>query len=219
MGIVVKNHTDLSVHIIDYGLGNIGSIANMVRKVGGEAVICRSPELLAEARRVVLPGVGAFDAGMSSLNDAGFTDAIKDATLVRGIPLLGICLGMQLLFPGSDEGQLPGLALIPGRVRRFSEAVGNLKVPHMGWNRVAPAPACPLFADLADNRFYFVHSYYADCEQEANIAGTTTYGHVFASAVQCGNIFGAQFHPEKSHRFGMKLIANFLRIPPCCAPE
>ncbi|RTL56031.1 MAG: imidazole glycerol phosphate synthase subunit HisH [Rhodocyclaceae bacterium] len=199
-----------TVHIIDYGLGNIGSIANMIRKMGGQPVVCRDPANLIAAERIILPGVGAFDAGMSALENAGFVPPLLDA-VTRQVPLLGICLGMQLLFPASEEGERPGLDLIRGRIRRFDPAVG-LKVPHMGWNRVEPATSCSLFAGLEDNRFYFVHSYYADCERAQDVAGTTVYGQPFASAVQVGKVFGAQFHPEKSHKFGMRLVANFLGV-------
>lgn len=199
-----------TIHVIDYGLGNIGSIANMIRKVGGVPVVCREPEALANAERIILPGVGAFDSGMGALEDTGFVLPLLEA-VDRHVPLLGICLGMQLLFPASEEGSRPGLSLIRGRVRRF-EATTGLKIPHMGWNRVEPSANCPLFVGLEDNRFYFVHSYHADCEAAENVAATTVYGQRFASAVQSGNVFGAQFHPEKSHKFGMCLLANFMGI-------
>lgn len=206
----MQTTSEPTVHIMDYGLGNIGSIANMVNKVGGLPVICREPTALAHAQRIILPGVGAFDSGMDALEAAGFVRPLLDA-VSRQVPLLGICLGMQLLFPVSEEGRRPGLGLIRGRVRRF-DATAGLKIPHMGWNRVEPSTSCPLFAGLEDNRFYFVHSYHADCEVAENVAGTSVYGQRFASAVQSDKVFGAQFHPEKSHKFGMRLLANFLGI-------
>lgn len=206
----MQTTSEPTVHVIDYGLGNIGSITNMISRMGGLPVVCREPTALADAERIILPGVGAFDAGMGALDSAGFVRPLLDA-VGRQVPILGICLGMQLLFPASEEGRRPGLGLIHGRVRRF-DATAGLKIPHMGWNRVEPSASCPLFAGLEDNRFYFVHSYHADCEAAENVAGTTVYGQRFASAVQSGKVFGAQFHPEKSHKFGMRLVANFLRI-------
>lgn len=200
----------MTVVIADYGMGNIQSIANMVRKAGGNAQISADPEVLARAGKLILPGVGAFDKGMAALAQTGIKAAIYEAAN-RGAGLLGICLGMQLLMDGSEEGDIPGLGLVPGKVCRFPSGTG-LKVPHMGWNRVQPTKNSALFSrqDQDVSRFYFVHSYFASCAEDSDIAAITHYGFDFVSAFSRKNIHGVQFHPEKSHKFGLELFRRFM---------
>lgn len=202
----------MTVVIADYGMGNLESIANMVRKVGGNPLISGDPYVIAQAGKLVLPGVGAFDKGMSALTQTGVKAAIHEA-VNQGAVLLGICLGMHLLMDGSEEGVLPGLGLVPGRVCLLPKS-GVLKVPHMGWNYVHPAKDSILFPkDLLETpRFYFVHSYYAKCTEATDVAATTNYCQEFASAFSRENILGVQFHPEKSHRYGMTLFRRFLGL-------
>jgi glutamine amidotransferase len=201
------------IHIIDYGMGNVGSIANMIRKVGGESLVTGNPEEIHRASKIIIPGVGAFDHGIKALEDHGLVNAIKEAAIVRQIPMMGICLGMQLMLESSEEGVLPGLGLISGRVRRFDTESGSLRVPHMGWNTLTLQKPSPLFEENApEYRFYFVHSYYVTCAVDTDVLATTFYGKAFHSAFQRGNLIGVQFHPEKSHRFGMELFRRFLEM-------
>jgi len=206
---------DESVVIVDYGMGNLGSIANMIKKVGGTSIISSDPGAVAEARRLILPGVGAFDAAMTRLQERGLIDALSRRVLQDKVPVLGLCLGMQLLGRRSEEGSLPGLGWIDAETRKFSfaQAQGPLRIPHMGWNSVTPRGNAPLFRDDPGPwRFYFVHSYHVCCADESDVLGTTLYGYSFTSAVARGNIFGMQFHPEKSHAFGMRLLKSFMSI-------
>ncbi len=198
--------------VIDYGLGNLGSVANMLKKIGVSAVISSDPAVVEKADKLILPGVGAFDAGMKNLETRGLIPLLNFRVLEQKTPILGLCLGMQLLGKRSEEGQLPGLGWLDAQVVRFKfdSNAGNLKIPHMGWNTLAVCQPYPLFADLeAENRFYFVHSYYVVCADQSNVLAQTNYGFDFASAVVKDNIMGVQFHPEKSHKFGMRLLKNF----------
>ncbi len=202
------------IYLVDLGLGNLGSVTNMLTRAGAQVQRVSEPAALADASKLILPGVGSFDAMVRKLDAAGFRQPILEHVR-QGKHLLGICLGMQLLSEGSDEGKLAGLGLIPGRVRRFcfKGDLAHLKVPHMGWNRVKLVYQHPLGQGLEDGaRFYFVHSYYFDCECEGNVLFRTSYGHDFASGVQQGKVMGVQFHPEKSHRFGLQLIKNFVEL-------
>lgn len=187
---------------------------NMIRKVGGLATASGSAEVLQTADKILLPGVGSSDNAMSRLQRLGLIEPLRSRAR-DGVPFLGICLGMQLLADASEEGQLPGLGLVPGRVRRFrfvGEAAA-LKVPHMGWNGATPTKAEPLTRRLEQGaRFYFVHSYWFECAEPADVLLQTVYGFAFASGVQRGNVMGVQFHPEKSHRFGMQLLKNFVEL-------
>lgn len=202
----------MTVHIANYGMGNVGSIANMIRKVGGEAVVTGDAGAIAAAGKLVLPGVGAFDQGMRAVAEKGLMEPLREAA-ARGVPVLGICLGMQLMMGCSEEGRLPGLGLVPGDVRRFPSGDQLPRVPHMGWNRIAVKKACPLFeGDDDDRRYYFVHSYYVSCGDPGDVVATTVHGLEFVSAFRRGNLYGVQFHPEKSHRFGMELFRRFLAI-------
>ena len=202
------------ITILDYGMGNTASILNMIHRVGGDAVISSDPQQILGANALILPGVGAFDNAMQKLNDSGLVKLIRQRVLEDKIPFLGICLGMHLLFDSSEEGTLPGLGFIPGAVRRFDFSgldIQKLKIPHMGWNVVYPQNDSRLFDGFEkDPRFYFVHSYHAVCTDSSHVAATCDYGYQFTCAVQKDNIFAAQFHPEKSHKFGMQLFKNFL---------
>lgn len=202
----------MMVGIIDYGAGNLGSIQNMLKKIGEPSVCISRPAELAQADRLILPGVGAFDFGMSQLRDSGLVDALTVAVQEKQTPLLGICLGMQMLGTGSAEGVLPGLGFLDFRCEKFSPDDTSLLVPHMGWDRVELRnPDDPLAKALPDKpRFYFVHSYYAVCREASDVLMTCDYGVEFAAAVHRGNVWGTQFHPEKSHQFGMALLRSFV---------
>jgi len=200
--------------IIDYGTGNTGSILNMIRKVGGEAIISSTFSEIESATALILPGVGAFDNAIKKFNDSGLKEVIEKRVLLDKIPFLGVCLGMQLLFETSEEGQLPGLGWIKGKVKRFDfslHSAEKLKVPHMGWNIVRPVPETELFNALDTFRFYFVHTFHVCCPEEY-VIGRTTYGYPFVCAVRKDNIWAVQFHPEKSHKFGIILFKNFLEL-------
>lgn len=200
------------VGIINYGLGNLGSIQNMLKVIGEKSVISADKDELDKCDRYILPGVGAFDAGMNRLKDAGLTDYIKNKTQNEKKPILGICLGMQLLGRKSEEGTLEGLGLIPFDNVKFRLDDTDLRVPHMGWDIVDFKQDSPLLRNLqGQQRFYFVHSYHAKCDYQENILMTCDYGYEFAAAVVKENIMGVQFHPEKSHDFGMALLKNFVK--------
>ena len=201
------------VTIINYGMGNCGSVVNMIRFIGGEARLSNSPDDVRTADKLILPGVGAFDAGMKALRETGMDVAIREAVTKRGASLLGICLGMQLLTESSEEGNLPGLALVPGRVKRFDVHSFGLRVPHMGWNEVQPVRSSVLLdPNDEEHRFYFVHSYHVECDDPRDVSGITHYGYDFTSAFEHDQVLGVQVHPEKSHRFGMALLKRFLEV-------
>ena len=206
--------------VLDYGMGNSGSILNMLRKVGGDAIISCELNDIENASGIILPGVGAFDNGMQKLNSLGITSVLERRVLDDSIPFLGVCLGMQLLLSSSEEGSLPGLNWIPGSAKLFNfdelVAKSRLKIPHMGWNIVEPNDTNDLFKGVSkEERFYFVHSYAVECEDPKYSLATTNYGYPFTCSIRKGNIFGVQFHPEKSHKFGMNLFKNFLEIVKC----
>jgi glutamine amidotransferase len=202
------------ITIIDYGMGNSGSIRNMFNRIGVDCEITNDKQKIADATKILLPGVGAFDAAMSRINESGFREILDKKALDEKVPVLGICLGMQLLTNCSEEGTLPGLGWIAGKTYRFLFGTNsNLKVPHMGWNVVQEKNESVLTRNLpAEPRFYFVHSYYVIAEDDRHVLTTTNHGVEFNSIIQKENIFGAQFHPEKSHKFGMKLLENFARL-------
>lgn len=202
--------------IIDYGMGNLGSIVNMFKKIGLKAIISADPDIIQQATHLILPGVGAFDTGMQNLADRGLIPLLNQRVLEEHVPVLGICLGMQLLSRRSEEGQLPGLGWIAADTLRFHPTPEEpaLKIPHMGWNFIEQQQQHPLLADMfEDPRFYFVHSYYVSCEQPNDVLATAAYGIPFTAMIARDNILGAQFHPEKSHKYGMKLLKNFVE---CC---
>lgn len=199
--------------VVDTGLGNVGSICNMLKYVGFDAYRSSNAEDISKAKKIILPGVGAFDAGMRSLHEAGIVQPLKDVANSASVPILGICLGMHLLFDSSEEGIEEGLGLIPGVVKLFTPSDQNIKVPHMGWNYVSVAqPSRLLTENVIGSRYYFVHSYYASCKDHYNAVGITNHGIDFHSAVEKQNVYGVQFHPEKSHRFGMSLLRKFAEL-------
>lgn len=200
--------------IVDYGMGNLGSVLNMFKKVGAKAKISSDPEEIGKAEKILLPGVGAFDAAMQRIQEGGLTEVLNHKALVQKVPVLGICLGMQLLTQGSEEGVLPGFGWIEGKTYNFKGKIDEqLKIPHMGWNVAKIVQQSALTKDYeGEIRFYFVHSYYVLAANPAHAMMKTNYGLEFDSALVKDNIFGAQFHPEKSHKFGMKLFENFAKI-------
>jgi glutamine amidotransferase len=200
------------ITIVDYGVGNLGSILNMLKKVGAKAQASSDPDVLRQADKLILPGVGAFDAGMKKLNETGLVPVLNELVLDEKVPVIGLCLGMQLMTKKSEEGTEAGLSWIDAETVRFKFAPENaqLKVPHMGWNTLDIRRQHPLVADLGpESRFYFVHSYHVVCQSEADVVAYTDYGYPLAAIINKGNIMGAQFHPEKSHKFGMQLLKNF----------
>jgi imidazole glycerol-phosphate synthase subunit HisH len=201
------------ITIVSYGMGNLGSLLNMFRHIGVMAQVEADPDALCHAEKLVLPGVGAFDAAMERINSVpGLREVLDRKAVAEGVPVLGVCLGMQLLTRSSEEGRMAGLGWIPGAARRFPRRDG-LKVPHMGWNIAQPADPSPLTADLGNEpRYYFVHSYYVQVDNSDYSLMRTCYGIEFDSAIGRGNIYGVQFHPEKSHRFGMQLLKNFAAL-------
>ena len=202
------------IGIVDYNMGNLASVINAFAKIGADATLESDPSKLSQYDKLILPGVGAFGDAMDHLKENGMDEAVK-AFAATGKPLLGICLGMQLLFESSEEfGQTQGLGLIPGKVVAFDEEKFDhpLKVPHMGWNELFQQKQTPLFAELPEDFYlYFVHSFHAVCD-DAYAIGKTHYGYAFVSAVQNGNIYGIQPHPEKSHENGLKIIENFAKL-------
>lgn len=201
--------------IVDHGMGNLGSVQNMLRKIGAEGVRTADPDVIRQADKLVLAGIGAFDGAADRLAELGLVDVLNELVLDRHVPILGVCLGMQLMARSSEEGSQVGLGWLDADVRRFSFAPGvSLPVPHMGWQEVEPTRLSPLF-DLNDRdlRFYFSHAYHLVCHDPADVAATATYGYEFAAAVHRGNIMGTQFHPEKSHTFGAEIYRRFVRLP------
>ncbi|MBI5720035.1 MAG: imidazole glycerol phosphate synthase subunit HisH [Burkholderiales bacterium] len=204
--------------IVDYGLGNVRAFTNLFKRLNVPARAARTAAELNGATRLILPGVGAFDHAMEQLDASGLRPALEVLVQEQRVPVLGVCVGMQMLAHGSDEGRLPGLGWLAGRVRAFRSqpAAATLPMPHMGWNDVHPVAPGGLFSGLADAlaeqaRFYFLHSFYFECAEPADEAARAHYGLDFACAVQRGHVCGVQFHPEKSHHWGERLLANFAR--------
>ena len=212
------------IAVVDYGMGNLGSILNMLRKIGANAYISSNPDEIAKAKKIILPGVGAFGKGMDQIRKLGFYDVLNEKVLKEKVPLMGICLGMQLFTGGSEEGEavgktqgVSGFGWIAATTVKFNfeQDTQGLKVPHMGWNRIGEKQQSPLFEGLNNEkeaRFYFAHSYHVICEHQENILATTRHGYSFASVIGKGNIIGVQFHPEKSHKYGMLLMKNFFGL-------
>jgi glutamine amidotransferase len=201
------------IAIINYNLGNPKSIKNMLSYLGIDAVISDDRNKLKSADHLILPGVGHFAHGMKQLDALGFTDIIKEHALIQQKPILGICLGMQLMTNFSEEGNVNGLGLIDAQTRKFKQQDKSLKIPHMGWNTVQFKKESNLRNHIRqDPRYYFVHSYFVECNKNEDILCSTYYGKEFVSGFQHENIFGLQFHPEKSHKFGMELLANFCKL-------
>lgn len=201
------------ITIINYKMGNLGSIANMLKKIGEACIVTDDPTVIAKASKIILPGVGAFDKAMTNLNEMNFLEVLNKKVIEEKIPVLGICLGMQLLTNSSEEGSLAGLGWLDAQTVRFKfeDQRTRNKVPHMGWNLVEQKKQSALFDDMYDEpRFYFVHSYHVVCNDKNDILSTTNYEYPFVSSMSHNNIYGVQFHPEKSHKFGMKLLKNFI---------
>lgn len=200
------------IHIIDYGLGNLVSVKNMLRKLGIESVITDDVNVIANSEKFILPGVGAFDNGMNLIRQKGLLEILNKKALQDKIPVLGICLGMQLLTNCSEEGKEKGLGWVDAETVRFSFSDKTLKIPHMGWDYVAVKKENKLISAGDKKRFYFVHSYYVKCKNQEDVIAACNYGSEFTCMINHGNIYGAQFHPEKSLKFGMEILTNFARI-------
>lgn len=204
----------MTVGIVDMAVSNVGSVANMLRRIGADVVVSADADVLEAAEQLLLPGVGSFDVGARHLRSTGI-DGVLHRAAARGVPILGVCLGMQLLTHRSEEGSEPGLGLINGVVRKLSAEVDGVRypVPHMGWNTVAYSRRCSLnLTAHHDCRYYFVHSYAVHCEDALDAVGMTRYGGAFTSVIERANVAGVQFHPEKSHRHGMALLAGWVGI-------
>ncbi len=202
------------VLIVDAGLGNVGSIANMLRKAGGEALVSGDPAEVLRASKIIVPGVGAFDNGVTRLQANGLWDPLQTMALEKRVPILGICLGMQLFCRRSEEGRLAGFGWIPADTVRFKTAgaEGEWRIPHMGWNEVVARRPCSLLEGYdATPLFYFVHAYHLACDDAADVTAEASYIYPFPAVVQRGNLYATQFHPEKSHKFGLRLLSNFLK--------
>lgn len=199
------------IAILNYGMGNVGSIQNMFKKVGVLSTIVSDPQEISEANALVIPGVGHFGHAMQQLDAVGLHSALDYLALEKCIPILGICLGMQLMTRGSEEGQMPGLGWVPADTRKITGAAHGLRVPHMGWNvvNIRKSSACFDGDGITEHRFYFVHSYAVHCDDPGDVLATTSYAGEFVSAFERGNLLGVQFHPEKSHRFGMSFLKRF----------
>lgn len=201
--------------IIDYGVGNLNSVLNMLKKIGAEAVISSDPSMIKAAHKLVLPGVGAFDNGIKNLTEKGLIDVLHEKVLHQQTPILGICLGLQLFTRKSEEGTSPGLGWIDaGTIRfQFPPTNNNLKIPHMGWNTIEVKQHNLLLEGFDEPpRFYFVHSYHVKCSSQEDVLATSFYGIEFTAMVHHNNIIGTQFHPEKSHKFGLKILRNFAEM-------
>lgn len=205
----------MSVVVIDYGAGNLKSVLNKFKKLGIAAKASEDPEDILKADRLVIPGVGHFGNGMQKLRERNLIEPLNQKVLHEKVPVLGICLGMQLFTDYSEEGDVTGLGWIKGKTVRFrtDEFEQVLKVPHMGWNSLSTRAESPLFENIpADKQFYFVHSYHVECEDRSQVLARSRYGYEFDCAVANENIIGTQFHPEKSHDYGQELIRNFVAL-------
>lgn len=203
------------ITIIDYGLGNVLAFVNVYNRFNIPVAVAKSASDLLNATKLILPGVGSFDHAMKQLDQSGMRQTVERLVLLNAMPVLGVCVGMQMLSNSSDEGELPGLGWIDGKVRKFdlpSMPLGT-NLPHMGWNDVNPLVEGGLFKGMSqDARFYFLHSFYFECHQKSNVLAVTDYGGNFSCAVKRDNVYGVQFHPEKSHHFGSQLLKNFAEV-------
>lgn len=199
------------ITIIDYGVGNLASISNMIRQGGGKAIITNNLNDIKNARKIILPGMGHFDNCMQKFNSSGLREIITEKVFVEKIPLLGICVGLQMLMASSEEGNEKGLGWVKGSTIKFSQSLmhSSNKIPNMGWLDVKAKKDSPILEGLKDPRFYFAHSYHVKIEESSDILLSAVYGYDFTVAIEKGNLIGVQFHPEKSHRFGMQLLKNF----------
>ena len=199
------------ITVIDYGMGNIGALTNMIDYVGFKTKISSNPQEIRTAKKIILPGVGRMDVAMKLINKLGISDAIVEASENIDVKILGICMGMQMLFEESEEGNSKGIGLIKGKVKKFNFNDKELKVPHMGWNNISIKKKGTILGEKIFQRYYFVHSYYVECTNYEDVVATTEYGHDFVSAVKKDNIFAIQFHPEKSHKDGINFFKNFVK--------
>lgn len=202
--------------IVDYGVGNIQAFLNLFKRIGVEARRANTAEALSDAVRLVLPGVGHFDHAMQRLNDSGLRPKLEELVLGAHVPVVGVCVGMQMLAHNSDEGRMPGLGWVPGRVRAFDAEPqsAGLPMPHMGWNELQPRVGSKLFSQGFEDgaQLYFLHSYFFDAEDKRDVAATAHYGLDFDAVVSRGHIHGVQCHPEKSHHWGEQLLKNFVEM-------
>jgi imidazole glycerol-phosphate synthase subunit HisH len=206
------------ISIVDYGLGNILAFQNIYKKLNIPTSVVSTHTQLEGSEKIILPGVGSFDWAMSQLNQSGMRETLDQLVLKKKVPVMGICVGMQMMAKQSEEGDLDGLGWIDARVKRFDDSTKTsmIQLPHMGWNDVVPTKPHALFDGLEkDSRFYFLHSYFFATEGQDQILAQTDYNGVFASSVHNGNVFGVQFHPEKSHHWGVRLLKNFAEIAVC----
>lgn len=201
------------VTLVHYGLGNIQAFVHIYRRLSLEVDVADTPAKIAAAKRLILPGVGAFDWAMALLDKSGLRSALDQCVIGRGVPVLGVCVGMQMMAKSSDEGRSPGLGWISANVERFFKGTNEHKpLPHMGWNDVTPKSTACLFAGIEMPRYYHLHSYFIAPDNKADVLATADYDGVFAAAVRRDNIFGTQFHPEKSHQWGIDLLHNFAKM-------
>lgn len=202
------------ITIVDYGMGNLGSVQNMLKKIGTDSIVASDKDEILKAKKLLLPGVGSFDNAVKNLQELGLMEVIRKKVIEEKIPIMGICLGMQILTNSSEEGDLKGFGFIDAEAKKFNfDTIDeNLPIPHMGWNKTESQKKSKLYVENDDKnrRFYFVHSYAVVCNDRADILTTTHYGYDFVSSFEKDNIIGCQFHPEKSHKYGMKLLKNFV---------
>jgi imidazole glycerol-phosphate synthase subunit HisH len=203
------------IAIVDHGMGNLGSVQNMLRKLGAPSIRTTEPNEIRAADKIVLAGIGAFDSAMERLDQLGLVSVMNEQVIERRVPVLGVCLGMQLMASSSEEGRRPGFGWLDATVQAFSFPEGRgLPTPHMGWQVVTPTRESPLLpANGTEQRFYFSHGYHLVCNDPTDVAATATYGYAFPAAAHRGNILGTQFHPEKSHVFGMDVYRRFISLP------
>ena len=200
------------ISIVDYGLGNVRAFENIYKRLGLSLQIVKTASELNRASKIILPGVGAFDWALNRLHESGMTEELNNLVINKKLPVLGVCVGMQIMAHSSDEGKLPGLGWIDGEVKRFDETLLKQKthLPHMGWNTVRTINSSRLFKGIHNPKYYFLHSYYLKLNDDKKVVGTSNYGIQFASAIESDNIFATQFHPEKGHELGIKLLKNFV---------
>ena len=202
------------ITVLDYGLGNVAAFVNIYKRLNLPVEVATTSKQLSGAKKIILPGVGAFDWAMTRLNESGMRECLDELVRQSKTPVLGVCVGMQMMAKKSDEGKLPGLGWIDAEVKRFDDAGFNQRthLPHMGWNDVNPRSSACLFKGLNSPRFYFLHSYYFAPANSDDVLGVTDYCGDFASVARCANVFGTQFHPEKSHQWGISLLKNFAEL-------